>query len=141
MAAVRKKPVTVWSVGSVGRAHRSHRWGHWFESSTDHHQPSEAEKLSRVFSWLNEFVCDSCSVQQEAPCCTLSTCKGSAAGRYHMILIIFSRFRPIDHCLGSAQNCCSCNPRKTIDLHGYRSEYEMEFVRRAVSACVCFLLL
>ena len=26
-----------WSVGSVGRAHRSHRWGHWFESSTDHH--------------------------------------------------------------------------------------------------------
>ena len=27
-----------WSVGSVGRAHRSHRWGHWFESSTDHHE-------------------------------------------------------------------------------------------------------
>ena len=68
-------------------------------------------------------------------------CRSPPSIPYTMILIIFSRFRPIDHCLGSAQNCCSCNPRKTIDLHGYRSEYEMEFVRRAVSACACFLLL
>jgi hypothetical protein len=36
---------TLWSVGSVGRAHRSHRWGHWFESSTDHQNPSQKRRI------------------------------------------------------------------------------------------------
>ena len=40
------------SVGSVGRAHRSHRWGHWFESSTDHHRisPKSLTDLGLSFS-------------------------------------------------------------------------------------------
>ena len=35
--------------GHLGRAHRSHRWGHWFESSTDHHSPSENTVFGRIF--------------------------------------------------------------------------------------------